>query len=660
MMTMDSCSTDQSIGELDSLSCNDDVHENFVEEYSVRVEVYETEVTGSSSAGSAPVIKISGLSDSGDIGQECSPQHHLASNLKRSLGRLLGDKKTRKIGSCLPLSKSLQLLECHRASSMTASGTMSTCCMTCRNHKSQTTVLAPFGDYKEKVCTSRLGVTSPEERLCHYTHPFALRKRTSMTSGKTHILGKWEASCSNPPLQRRINGRPRKESTTRAMKQGVFSVPTRVPRKTSKKRMFASRSLKTANSHAQYLDHTAKSCGMKPHCCASREHSFESCSTKNGTARISRCSWESLSCCHVWERYPSSAERTYSIVEPKYCREADIVKKSTFQAASKWPVSRTSFDCFEETITTRLIPAPFTKSARPQVGQRTVCCYVHDDMKTSLKQAWGCTDLSIVHKILPPQQGNNAWTPVRPKCTEPMLREVYVSPCERYQGTISSMDAACRPMEPVGPVKLEQAMSIPRKARLTPSTVKLSTSRNPRCSVHKQTQTSPSQLELPNILKSLVDWIAFICQNPGAHTTDVLTKAKYLPHATSSQPGVTQSLQELLRTDSAVWWKLARQFHEGIAQFPRQVTEASASGRQKSYGTFQPRARMGGEGECAATRNENWKTKRPPVQRTELPRRLSSRLDLCIGANPCIDLEKDLVPQMNGSVVGHRRSCPIF
>ncbi|KAG0426414.1 hypothetical protein HPB47_026481 [Ixodes persulcatus] len=306
------------------------------------------------------------------------------------------------------------------------------------------------------------------------------------------------------------------------------------------------------------------------------------------------------------------------------------------------------------------ISAPFTKSARPQVGQRTVCCYVHDDMKTSLKQAWGCTDLSIVHKILPPQQGNNAWTPVRPKCTEPMLREVYVSPCERYQGTISSMDAACRPMEPVGPVKLEQAMSIPRKARLTPSTVKLSTSRNPRCSVHKQTQTSPSQLELPNILKSLVDWIAFICQNPGAHTTDVLTKAKYLPHATSSQPGVTQSLQELLRTDSAVWWKLARQFHEGIAQFPRQVTEASASGRQKSYGTFQPRARMGGEGECAATRNENWKTKRPPVQRTELPRRLSSRLDLCIGANPCIDLEKDLVPQMNGSVVGHRRSCPIF
>ncbi|CAN7997752.1 unnamed protein product [Ixodes hexagonus] len=658
MMTMDSCSTD--LGELDVLSCDDSTNGSFVEEYSVRVEVYETEVSGSGSTGSAPVIKISGLCESGDISQEYGPERHMTSRLKRSLVRLLGDKTTREM-PCLPLSKSLQLMECHRRPSMTVSAT--TCCMTHRDHRSQTTVLAPCGDHHDRLHTSRPGVISDKERLCkaRSTHSFASRKNISMATGKTCALDRWHTLCNNPPMRRHIfDSLPRKGSTAKVMKQEVFAVPTKIPRKPSSKSMFTSKSFRTANSHARYFDHTDITYDSKPHCCASREHTFKSHNRKNGTARIiptrmSRCSWETVRRCHIRKGHPSSTDRMRTFLEPKCCRKAGTAKKSTFQrAASRWPLSRTSFDCFEETITTRLIPASFTKPSRLQSSQKAVCCYVHDDMKTSLKQAWGCTDLSVIHKILPPQQQNSTWTAARPNRTEPMLREVYVSPCERYQGTISSMGFMCAPKERDVPIKLKQATSAPQKASLVRSTTKLSMSHNARHGVNKQTQTSASQLELPKILNSLVDWFSLACQNLGAPT-----KPKHLPNA--SQQDIMLPHQELLRTDSAAWWKAARQIHEGITEFAQQATAASACvGRQRSHGTFQPQAMMGGKGECASVHNDSCKLEIPVAQLTKLPGRLASRLDLCIEANTCAGLEDDLVTRMTGLVVTHRRSCPSF
>lgn len=87
---MGSCSTYCSVEDLRALtkgaeSSTSKISESFEEQYSVRVEVYDTEVTATSSTDSSPIIKISGLHTTGGIVRLCSSTHFLAGNLLPAL-----------------------------------------------------------------------------------------------------------------------------------------------------------------------------------------------------------------------------------------------------------------------------------------------------------------------------------------------------------------------------------------------------------------------------------------------------------------------------------------------------------------------------------------------------------------------------------------------
>ncbi|XP_049529210.1 uncharacterized protein LOC125947825 [Dermacentor silvarum] len=516
---------------------------SFIDEYSVCIEVYETEVTDS--GGSAPIIKISGLCDAdGPATYLC--QHsleHLTATGQAADPSVIHANKDR-----VPRFQSLQVIRSGHAARLllqpetpiSRGGAPMKEALNDRPRWEGPVTDAFAGDANRKWSSLSMKFTATGRTItAHSCTPQNCVSSVLQCREQCSALGR-------RPTENRGYSRPPRQSTGVSKDTKFTSLRPRVPR--SRKRTTI-------------------------------------------PSRLSGSFWDA-----EYEGRRGSAS-TYTL---------DRLPCGVCSAMQQ--VTRCDLDCIEETVTTRHLPAPETRT----IVRRHDC-------ETSIQEGWGCADLCAVYRILPPQiirQGcQRAETTIKTTAAADELREVYVSSSDNVWLEALSSPFARRE------ISMKNA-STQNRERSRACCLVEATSAATKGACDQETKTLfPSQVTLPSIVTSLVDRFAVTCYEVVARLS------------TAESDKVDVSLSEnLVKCNADVWNRVMQHVQERMAGVALAFVGGSSG----------PTDGMRGEGECLVERP----TKKPCAA----ARRLSSRLD--------ISDKQDLSGSRRDGHLAQAMSCP--
>lgn len=558
---------------------------SYVEEYSVHVEVYDTEV--SESPGSTPIIKISGLPDN----DERAPY------LREYLQRLLAEQRN-ETASATSMPKPPERhrplsLQDFRNQSAASPETLSAPA-NCRSFHAAPAegqfALPPVPLIIRTNCSAGDSPYRSSSKFCEFissdTHgklvnnlpvkaPFCSSHNSARTSEDGPLLLDCSLARGAPPNywrkeQRITNGR---QNVPHSNQQGSVRAKSKTrngqPEHTAQQSGFGSSDVGTDNDVRTSLRRTVARGRTRTTIPSRLSEAYRgtSCNRRNATA----C--------------------TYT-----------LDKRDRRRCSPAGRIERSDLDCVEETVTTRHLPAaPAPKTTRRY--QRPV----------AQPSSWGCSDICAVYKVLPPRPArqDSRWTVpnFRMKAAEEQLKEVYVSPSSKVWVEASSL-----PLKKVGRVIPDHGV----KSLADGPTSSEKGAQSKTNFDEKQTQTSV----LPDgtlfaAMASFIDWFAF---------------ASY--DLVSSLPGIQVHkldgtlLEDFGRTDPGVWNTVLKLVQE------RMTSVALRSTAQKGFLL----EGMRGDGECPKDHR--------PQKAYGLPERLLSSLDVSLGRDVIDDAwSYDFTPQ---------------
>lgn len=556
-----------------STLCSEEVAASDVEEYSVHFEVYDTEV--SESAGSTPIIKISGLCDD----DERAPY------LRQYLQRLLAEQRNTGI-SATSMPKEP---EPHRPLSLqdfrnqiVASPEMLSAPVNCRSFQAVPGegqfALAPGPLYMRKNCSAG---DSPDRRSrtsCEFASSSMHTKlfnNNIYAQASFHPSHKAARTFGDRPLVRDFSlaGRasPNYCGNEQCVNQGRQN-------KTQTNLQGTVRA--KCSARAGHSEFDAQGCGSG-RCDVGVDNDVRSSIRRAEARGRKRTTIPS----RLSEAYRGTSCNPRNATACTYTLD----KRNRHRCTPAGRLECSDLDCVEETVTTRHLPAAPAMEI-PRRYQRPA----------PQQRSWGCSDICAVYKVLPPQPSgqDSRWTVpnFRMKAAEEQLKEVYVSPSNKVW-----VEASSSPLPPTD--------------RFTPDHVMEGRADDPESSdkgaqreksfEEKQTQTSVLlDGTIFAAMTSFIDWFACACYD----------LASCFPGVHGHKLNGTR-LEDFGRTDPDVWNIVLKLVQE------RMTSVSLRSIAQK--GMFVEGMR--GEGECPKDR---W-----PQEVHGLPERLSSSLDVSLGQN---------------------------
>ncbi|XP_064454794.1 uncharacterized protein LOC135366073 [Ornithodoros turicata] len=524
---MGSCSTYRSARELHVLpDCGENPvgnsSENFEDEYSVRVEVYDTEVTATSSTDSSPIIKISGLHTTGGVVRLCSSTHFLTGNIIPTLRQPLQCRAL-----CVSNNRSLPNLRYHGK----------------WHDLTPERISSPEILYKERKSSGTLApelVNETETHHLHHADESSLRQQADMQRG--HAPQKQRTSCRTFIVRRSF---PRELSETVGVPKQPPIAPARKPKATANFRQ-----------HAVFED---KKAAAKCVCAEGAKEPQFSLFARN---ECSRNTWDKEDC--PKKLFHTKVDRSYQCPHPcslscdrdvsisafnfkhpcfsdqASCFPLQEVQNdcsSYFQSAEKRKNSQTDLNCIEEVVTTRVVPAASLhrlKCTNQRAHQNLESCCL--------------TECSTIHGT----------ARHRTKRRTTLHCDKVHRECRcKYHGhdTLGTCRRANVPQEC-------STRNVPivggrQRAKQT---------------AHKATQTSPPEESVAPILTSLIEWLTITCQNFMSRFSN-MAGAEFLHGENPLHITIGKSFQNLLANDASFWTNLVKQIHDGITGHTKQGAE---------------------------------------------------------------------------------------